>query len=449
MYRNFFFCLCMAVVLGMGLTACGDELMARDNPNDPQVAGLSSSSASSTNKLSFVLFNSEAETLLDRSNKIEWTLQTYVNSSVLVYASVRPITAEQSVKFSSADSTVATVELVENTELIARVNGRSVGTTWIYVESAGSKDSLPVRVLSASEAAVLQSVKLRRFDGIPLDTVLRIAQTRQIQLTAVVIPNNANQSVQWISSDTKIVSVSNGLIEGKMPGAATIKAVAANGVAAEIVVKVVTEVMGFYWDIRTHDQTLIINSNRSGFFGGSWTPRIYNDAVSTPLPSVVPKSTAGLLDSLLALRSLVSVVTLPSDIQTRNRAGLTVAFEKARSAGFALGGGLCLSYASNSPLKIILSEDSLLVKGADLVHTYRLQYELPSTGGVWKSVNVNWNQFEQPYETPSVYLYALEYSKVRELEFMFVSGEQEITATSPARLGIRSLGIPGECVFGE
>lgn len=60
-----------------------------------------------------------------------------------------------------------------------------------------------------------------------------------LKLTASVSPANANQSVTWSSSNSAVVSVSNGQITAKKTGTATITAKANNGVSAscEVTVK--------------------------------------------------------------------------------------------------------------------------------------------------------------------------------------------------------------------
>lgn len=59
---------------------------------------------------------------------------------------------------------------------------------------------------------------------------LRVGDT--LQLTATVSPANANQSVKWSSSNSSVVSVSNGLIAAKNTGTSTITATANNGKSA-------------------------------------------------------------------------------------------------------------------------------------------------------------------------------------------------------------------------
>ena len=59
-----------------------------------------------------------------------------------------------------------------------------------------------------------------------------------LKLTASVSPANANQSVTWSSSNSAVVSVSNGQITAKKAGTATVTAKANNGVSASCTVTV-------------------------------------------------------------------------------------------------------------------------------------------------------------------------------------------------------------------
>lgn len=60
-----------------------------------------------------------------------------------------------------------------------------------------------------------------------------------LQLTATISPSNANQSVSWSSSNSSVVSVSNGKLTAKKVGKATVTATANNGKSAscEVTVK--------------------------------------------------------------------------------------------------------------------------------------------------------------------------------------------------------------------
>lgn len=60
-----------------------------------------------------------------------------------------------------------------------------------------------------------------------------------LQLTATISPSNANQSVTWSSSNSSVVSVSNGKLTAKKVGKATVTATANNGKSAscEVTVK--------------------------------------------------------------------------------------------------------------------------------------------------------------------------------------------------------------------
>lgn len=64
------------------------------------------------------------------------------------------------------------------------------------------------------------------------NTSLEISEVKQLK--ANILPlNTTNKSIIWVSSDNKIVSVSNGLIKGLSSGKATVTAITSNGLMAK------------------------------------------------------------------------------------------------------------------------------------------------------------------------------------------------------------------------
>lgn len=63
----------------------------------------------------------------------------------------------------------------------------------------------------------------------------------KLQLTAVVSPEKASQTVKWTSADSSIASVSNGVVTGKKMGTTTIRATTANGKVSSYAVTVLAE----------------------------------------------------------------------------------------------------------------------------------------------------------------------------------------------------------------
>ena len=78
------------------------------------------------------------------------------------------------------------------------------------------------------------SVKINR-------TTLGLGMGEKYGLVKTVLPSNADQSVTWISSDSKVVAVdSNGVVTGRIPGTATVVFYTNNGLAASCTVTVKT-----------------------------------------------------------------------------------------------------------------------------------------------------------------------------------------------------------------
>ncbi|HPN61371.1 MAG TPA: Ig-like domain-containing protein, partial [Bacilli bacterium] len=136
-----------------------------------------------------------------------------VNSSLQLTALVWPAEAEQSVVWSSSDESIATVD---NT---GKVLGLSAGTVSITATST--------KLSSISNSI---SLKIKALVVLPETVTINSTQNKldvdsSLQLTAVVLPAQAEQSVVWKSSDESIATVdSTGKVLGISPGKVSITA---------------------------------------------------------------------------------------------------------------------------------------------------------------------------------------------------------------------------------
>ena len=156
------------------------------------------------------------------------SLNLAVGESSTVTATVAPSNASnKSVTWSTSNSNVATVSN-------GTIKGVGAGTASITAKTADGGKTAYVTV-------TVSNVKVT---GLSLtNDVILVSVGSSLQVNPIVTPSNAtNKNVTWSSSDTKIATVSNGLITGVKEGKATITAKTADGgKTATVKVEVVSE----------------------------------------------------------------------------------------------------------------------------------------------------------------------------------------------------------------
>jgi len=157
---------------------------------------------------------------LDRTN-----LTMNVGNTATLYANVRPSNAtNKTLTWVSSDGSVASVK-------DGVITANRVGTTNITVKTFNGK-SATCRVNVTTKVIEVESISLNKKN---LD--LKIRETDK--LTVKFNPDEAtNQNITWKSSDTSIVTVSNGTVRAIKAGKATITATSSNGKTATATVNV-------------------------------------------------------------------------------------------------------------------------------------------------------------------------------------------------------------------
>lgn len=137
-------------------------------------------------------------------------------------ATILPSKASQEVAWTSTNGTIAKVE---NGLVSAIAQGKAA----IIVTAGGLTTTCNVEVKSSGgdtgNVVAVESVSLNK-------TELILENGKTFQFVATVLPENAPQNVQWISSQPSIVSVQNGLITAMGEGKAIITATAGSKTAA-------------------------------------------------------------------------------------------------------------------------------------------------------------------------------------------------------------------------
>ncbi len=104
----------------------------------------------------------------------------------------------------------------------------------------GGRATIIARTSNGETATCEVTVKEVKATDVKLNkTSLDLEKGKSEKLTATIIPSNAsNKSVTWISSDTKVATVSNGTVEAVSAGTAIITVLTANGKMTKCEVKV-------------------------------------------------------------------------------------------------------------------------------------------------------------------------------------------------------------------
>ena len=142
--------------------------------------------------------------------KVEETLQ--------LNAKVYPETADQSVVWSSSDDSVASVNTT------GLVTGVKVGTVKIIATSsvdANVRQEFALIIEEKEEVYVAPESIAISVAG----NATSLKAGENLELTAVVLPQGASQSVTWSSSDDSIASVRRGTVTGLKEGSVTITAI--------------------------------------------------------------------------------------------------------------------------------------------------------------------------------------------------------------------------------
>ena len=138
---------------------------------------------------------------------ISGTAEVLAGSRIKLSHTFTPSGATGDVLYTSENQAIATVD--QNGWVIG-IAGGTVKITVTLISNRNISDSMSVKVISLPESINITGNK-----------TLMIGATSQ--LTAVVIPNAANQAVSWSSSNTAVATVSNsGLVTAKAAGTATI-----------------------------------------------------------------------------------------------------------------------------------------------------------------------------------------------------------------------------------
>ena len=143
----------------------------------------------------------------DRNIKVEETLQ--------LSATVYPLTAVQTVTWTSSNEAVATVD--ENGVVTALARGRAE----IYATSTvnPSVKQTFALIVEAKDKVVVDPTSVA-IDAVEENVTLKAGET--LSLTATVYPAEAEQKVDWVSSDASVASVSRGRVTAIKEGTAVI-----------------------------------------------------------------------------------------------------------------------------------------------------------------------------------------------------------------------------------
>lgn len=145
-------------------------------------------------------------------NKTSITIDLAKNSKATLTAAALPEIANQRVRWRTASSSIARVSSS------GVVTGRKVGTTVITASSREDSDIYAQCTINVIDSRIPTSIAL---EGVGAS--LKLDKYQTMQLTPIVEPASADQTIRWKSSRSSVVSVSrNGLLTAKKAGTATI-----------------------------------------------------------------------------------------------------------------------------------------------------------------------------------------------------------------------------------
>ena len=182
--------------------------------------------------LEFDVWGTYATEIVDRIS-ITGEVEVDIASTTQLTAVVSPITVNSRVIWTSADSAIATVD--EN----GLVTGVNAGTVTINATSVKDSTKVATHTIQVKKPASGMPVT-----GLTLDrtsAVMYVTDNQVMTLTATVSPEDAeDKSLTWVSSDTNVATVENGVVTAVGAGTATITAVSVSNpaVSAECVIVV-------------------------------------------------------------------------------------------------------------------------------------------------------------------------------------------------------------------
>ena len=134
----------------------------------------------------------------------------------------------EKVAYISSDESVVKIDQEGNIEAIG------TGTVTITVITEDDEEEYVITVIEPSKVVIVKKIELSK-------TSLSLKVGEKHELTYKISPSNAtNKEISWTSSDNKIATVENGIVEGLKNGTVTITA--KNGKAsATCIVKVTGE----------------------------------------------------------------------------------------------------------------------------------------------------------------------------------------------------------------
>ena len=224
-------------------------------------------------------------------DQTEMTL--FIGQSANLTAQVLPEDAtNKTLSWTSSDETVAKVSAN------GRITAAAKGTATIKAESVDGKSaSCKVTVMSQPESVKLSQEELSMNVG------------EQTALTATVLPEDASQSVEWISSNTSVATVAGGVITAIKAGSVNITAKTANGKTAVCKVKVKIPVESVTLD----KAELLLETGASGTLKAEILPKEATDKKITWTSSDENIATVNSSGNVKAVKAGTATITATAD----------------------------------------------------------------------------------------------------------------------------------------
>lgn len=285
------------------------------------------------------------------------------NTSTLT-ATVSPSNADPNVTWTSSNTNVATVSS-------GKITAVAPGTAIITAKTANGKTAVCTVTVSYANAT---SVSLNK-------TNMILTKGNTENLTATVSPSNANPSVTWSSSNTKVATVSNGKVTAVTPGTATITVKSASGKTATCKV---TVNYAHSESISLSDHVLYLNKGQSYTITATVNPSTADQKVTwvSSDPSVAAVSSSGKVTALKAGSTVISATSTDEGAMST----CPVIVNESSSSGSSSGSSGGSASTETVPVYRLYSP----LTGEHLYTTDKHEYETLWTFYGWGQEGIGW-----------------------------------------------------------
>ena len=322
----------------------------------------------------------ETDQFTVESVTLQETAEVEVGKSITLSYTVTPEDCADTVKWSSSDTSIATVS--NGGDNVGQVTGVAAGEATITLQVGNLMDTCTVTVVEGDTVEVT---------GVTLNkNELTLTEGGSETLTATVTPDNAtDKTVTWASNKTDVATVENGVVTAVGEGTATITATA-GGKSAACTVTVLDGSNVVNVDTAEELVAAVANSDNAGKtivlaedeYTLTETVFVTQDITLEGNNSTLTAGSTPWADVTNGRASIITV-TNGADVTIRN---LTVT--GAKQSGSVYGHGVNLAQAGSVTLENVTATNNSGV-GVLVNDTVATLKNVTTSGNAWGGVNVD------------------------------------------------------------